>query len=57
MSEDRNPEYETFNKSMSRILKADPKIVKQQMEEDMRQRAEARKAKRASSAPGPDDPV
>jgi len=49
-------EYEQFNDAMDTILKADPKTVKQQMEEDMRQRAEARKAKRASS-PGPDDPV
>jgi hypothetical protein len=46
-----------FDKTMDTILRANLKIVKQQMEEDMHERAEARKAKRASSAPVPDDPA
>jgi hypothetical protein len=50
-----NAEYEQFNKTMDTILKSDPKTVKQQMDEDARMRAEARKAKRASFDPGPDD--
>jgi hypothetical protein len=48
-------EFNTFNKAMNTILKADPKVVKQQMEDDAKARAEARKAKRASFVPGPDD--
>jgi hypothetical protein len=39
-------EKEQFDEAMTSILKADPKIVKQQMEDDAKQRAEARKAKR-----------
>ncbi len=42
---------------MDKILKADPKIVKEQMEQDAKDRAEARKAKRASSDRAPDDPA
>ena len=41
-------EYDAFNRAMDTILKADPKIVKQQMEQDVHNRAEARKLKRAS---------
>jgi hypothetical protein len=51
-----NSEFEHFNSTMNTILKADPKVVQQQMEQDAKDRAEARKAKRASSNPGPDDP-
>jgi hypothetical protein len=50
-------ELERFNEALGTILKADPKIVKQQMEKDAEERAEARKAKRASAVPGPDDPA
>ena len=50
-------DYEKFEKAMGAILKADPKTVKQQMEEDAKVRAEARKAKRASSDLYPDDPA
>ena len=45
----KNSEYEQFNRTIDTILKADPKIVKQQMEDDMRQRAETRKQKREKS--------
>jgi hypothetical protein len=50
-------ERELFDEAMNSILKADPKIVREQMEKDAKDRAEARKAKRASSDPAPDDPV
>lgn len=39
-------EYELFNDAMRVILKADPKVVAAQMEQDKRNRAEQRKAKR-----------
>lgn len=42
-------EREQFDNAMKRILCADPKIVKKQLEAEMLERAEARKAKRASS--------
>jgi hypothetical protein len=43
-----NQEFTQFNEAMNNILRADPKVVKQQMEEDAWVRAEARKAKRAA---------
>jgi hypothetical protein len=50
-------EKEQFDKTMDAILQADPKIVKQHLELEAKNRAEARKAKHASSAPGPDGPA
>jgi hypothetical protein len=50
-------ESEKFDNAMDAILKANPRVVKQQMEDDARIRQEARKAKRASLDPDPDDPV
>lgn len=52
----RSSEFEDFNAAMDAILKADPKIIKEQMEQDARDRAKARKAKRASLASGLSDP-
>jgi hypothetical protein len=42
-------EFKKFDEAMISILKADPKVVKREMEDDARDRAEARKVKRASS--------
>lgn len=38
-------EYQTFNKTMDTILRADPKAVKEEMEREKQQNAEKRKAK------------
>ncbi len=43
-----SPEYAAFNTAMDTILKANPTVVKAAMEEEKRERATARKAKRAS---------
>lgn len=42
--------YEQFNSAMDKILKADPKKVKDAMDAEKRERERTRKAKRASSA-------
>jgi hypothetical protein len=44
-------EAELFDTAMGKLLKADPKVVKAAMEQEKREREEARKAKRASSVP------
>ncbi len=41
-------EAETIDEAMSKLLNADPKIVGAAMEQEKREREEARKAKRAS---------
>lgn len=46
-------EYASFNEAMDTILKADPAKVKAEMEDDKRQREEARKAKKTPSASAP----
>ncbi|HEX7728062.1 MAG TPA: hypothetical protein VF392_03425 [Terracidiphilus sp.] len=46
-------EFEKFNTAMDRILKVNPATVKAEMEEDKRQREEARKAKKLPSASVP----
>lgn len=43
-------ESDKFDAAMGRILKANPVIVKAVMEEEKRERAATRKAKRASAA-------
>jgi hypothetical protein len=45
-------ELDTFNSAMDKILRADPKTVKAQMEAEKRQREELRKAKKQPSASG-----
>jgi len=45
-------DYDKFNAAMDSILKADPAKVKAEMEEDKRQREEARKAKKQPSVSG-----
>jgi hypothetical protein len=47
----KSTEYERFNEAMATILKADPKAVKAAMEAEKKERAERRKAKRASAVP------
>lgn len=44
-------EFQSFQRGMTKLLKADPSIVKAAMEREKRERAEERKTKRASSAP------
>jgi hypothetical protein len=44
-------EYDAFNAAMDTILKADPAKVKAEMEDDKRQREEARKAKKDMKQP------
>jgi hypothetical protein len=44
-----NPEFENFNVAMDKILKADPKAVKDAMEAEKQEREDQRKAKRASA--------
>lgn len=46
-------EYEVFNAAMDTILRADPAIVKAELEEDKRQREQDRKAKKQPSASRP----
>jgi hypothetical protein len=43
-------EYDTFNRAMDTILKADPKVVKQAMEAEKKANAEKRKAKKPSAS-------
>ena len=45
----RSQELDNFNAAMNKILKADPKVVKEQMEAEKHEREEQRKAKRASA--------
>lgn len=52
MSLKANPEYNVFNDAMTRILRADPKAVKDAMEQAKKANAEARKAKKMPSASG-----
>lgn len=40
-------EYNNFNEAMTKILRANPKVVKAAMEEDKRERADMPKPKRA----------
>lgn len=47
-----NRELAIFNEAMSRILRADPRGVKAEMEADKRQREKQRKAKKPPSALG-----
>ena len=47
-----NPEFDTFNTAMDTILRADPKVVKAQMEAEKGQRAARREAKKTPSALG-----
>ncbi len=46
-----NNSFDVFTKGLRKILKANPAVVKAAMEEEKREREEARKAKRASSVP------
>lgn len=39
-------EFDNFNSAMDAILKADPKVVKEQMEHEKQERAEQRKRNR-----------
>jgi hypothetical protein len=48
-----NPNWNAFNSAMDRILKADPKAVKDAMEADKQANAEKRKTKEQPSASGP----
>jgi hypothetical protein len=48
----KSHEYETFDKAVSEILRADPKAVKQAMEAEKDTNAKKRKAKKKSSAVG-----
>jgi hypothetical protein len=48
----RSAEYKAFDTAMGTILKADPAKVKAEMDEEKRQRDQARKAKRVPSASG-----
>jgi uncharacterized protein (DUF362 family) len=45
-------EFQAFDDAMMAILRADPKAVKQQMEEEKRTNAERRKAKKDPFASG-----
>jgi len=47
-----NPELNNFNNAMDTILRADPKVVKAQMEAEKGQRAAKREAKKTPSASG-----
>jgi len=47
-----NPEFDTFNTAMDTILRADPKVVKAEMEAEKGQRAAKREAKKTPSASG-----
>jgi hypothetical protein len=49
---DRNAELNNFNNAMDTILRADPKVVKAQMEVEKGQRAAKREAKKMPSASG-----
>lgn len=40
-----NPEFETFNNAMDTLLRADPKVVKAEMESDSRAHAAERQSK------------
>lgn len=44
----KNTEYERFDDAMDMLLKVPPQIVKDAMEAEKRERAEARKTKRTS---------
>ncbi len=44
-------EMEKFDAAMERLLKANPGVIRATMEQEKKERAEERKAKRASSAP------
>lgn len=44
-------EKQAFDEGMTKLLKANPKIVKAAMEQEKREREEERKAKRSSSVP------
>ena len=48
----KRSEFDKFNAAMDKILRADPAKVKAEMEDDKRQREEARKAKKLPSASG-----
>jgi hypothetical protein len=43
-------DFETFDQAMKKILRADPKAVKEAMERDKQANAEKRKAKKSPSA-------
>jgi len=45
----QNTEYDTFNRAMDTILKANPEIVKRAMELDKEERAKRRKSKSLSA--------
>jgi hypothetical protein len=50
---ENNSELDNFNSAMDTILRADPKIVKAQMEAEKELRAKVRKAKKALSSSVP----
>jgi hypothetical protein len=47
-----NPEFDSFNRAMDTILKADPSKVKAEMEAEKQRRSDERKAKEQPSASG-----
>jgi len=46
----RNIEYDVFDAAMDKLLKANPETVKAAMEQEKRERAKDRKAKRANTS-------
>jgi hypothetical protein len=48
-----NPEYDNFNAAMDKLLKANPKTIKDAMEEEKKDREKRRKAKKSSAASVP----
>ena len=50
MADQMNRDFENFRSGLSKILKADPKIVKAAMEQEKKERAEERKRKKAKES-------
>jgi protein subunit release factor B len=48
-TKEANSEFQNFNSAMSKILRADPKAVKEAMEKQQQENAEKRKAKKSSA--------
>lgn len=46
----QNSELERFNAVMDKLLKADPKAIKDKMEEEKKDREKRRKAKKSSAS-------
>jgi hypothetical protein len=44
-----NSEYDNFSAAMDKLLKADPKVVKEAMEANKKERSKKRKAKKSSA--------